>query len=152
MRTNITALRQIGPVAEGWSNKYALSARGSNHLIVSLEAMMLRYAQNASCWKIMIEELFFCASYQQEEHGTAQIRMKAKGTLLRWVTSGLTHTVERTGDVFWPQWRSSASFGPSKGCLSPCKKATHTNKWRGKTSAIFDGCEYTVIESPLMEP
>ena len=43
--------------------------------------------------------------------------------------------------------RSSASFGPSEGCLSPLKRATRTNKWRQKTSLIFNGSDSTVIES-----
>ena len=30
----------------------------------------------------------------------------------------------------------------------PCKKATHTNKWRRKTSPTLDGSDPTVIVSP----
>ena len=72
------------------------------------------------------------------------------------------HT-KRTGDVFSRHLfvrvaylrmkdrkvpKRSAVLRPSKGCLSSCKWATRTNKWRQKTSPVSDGSGFTVIKSP----
>jgi len=113
----------------------------------------VRYWQAISCF-FLIQVI----SNTIEIHRNAGIAPPYQGDYNVGVTSGLIHRQDRRRFRLFVRVTYSqnerqlvwvtATFGPRKGCLSSCKWATRTNKWRQKTSPVFDESGSTVIESP----